>query len=199
MKISRRAWLAAPWLAALLIAAAPAFAQTTQPPQTAPRVLLDTSEGKIVFELNAEKAPRTVENFLDYVRAGFYNGTIFHRVMPNFMIQGGGFTPLMTEKSTRPPIANESKNGLKNDRGTVAMARKPDPNSATAQFFINVVDNDRLNYPSFDGAGYAVFGRVVEGMDVVDKIKAVETTTHGPNQNVPVKPVLIREAKLVSK
>ncbi len=183
------------WLIALLAIALPAFAQSDK----VPRVTLETSEGKIVLELNAEKAPKSVENFLEYVRAGFYNGTIFHRVIPNFMIQGGGMTQMMTEKATRAPIPNESKNGLKNDRGTIAMARKPDPNSATAQFFINVVDNDRLNYPSFDGYGYAVFGRVVEGMDVVDKIKSVETANNGPHQNVPVKPVLIRDAKITSK
>jgi peptidyl-prolyl cis-trans isomerase A (cyclophilin A) len=185
------------WLTALLALCLPAFAQADK--DKSPRVALETSEGRIVLELNAEKAPKTVENFLEYVRSGQYNGTIFHRVIPGFMIQGGGFTQLMTEKPTRPPIPNESRNGLKNDRGTIAMARKPEPNSATAQFFINLVDNDRLNYPSFDGYGYAVFGRVVEGMDVVDRIKAVETATNGPYQNVPVKPIVIREARILPK
>jgi peptidyl-prolyl cis-trans isomerase A (cyclophilin A) len=170
-------------LAALsLAAAAPAFAQ---------KVKLVTSEGDIVVELDAAKAPKTVENFLQYVKAGHYNGTVFHRVIANFMIQGGGKTPDQKEKPTRPPIGLESRNGLTNQRGTIAMARTNDPNSATAQFFINVKDNDFLNQAqSRDGNGYAVFGKVIEGMDVVDKIRVVPTG----QDDVPVKPVIIRQA-----
>ena len=165
-----------------LAAAAPAFAQ---------KVRFTTSEGDIVVELDAAKAPKTVDNFMQYVKAGQYNGTVFHRVIANFMIQGGGMTPDMKEKPTRAPIGLESKNGLTNQRGTVAMARTNDPNSATAQFFINVKDNDFLNQPqSRDGNGYAVFGKVIEGMDVVDKIRVVPT---GPG-DVPVTPVIIKKA-----
>jgi peptidyl-prolyl cis-trans isomerase A (cyclophilin A) len=131
------------------------------------------------------------------VRAGFYNGTVFHRVIENFMVQGGGFTADMKQKPTRAAIAAESTNGLKNERGTIAMARTSDPNSATSQFFINVVDNPRLDYPSFDGTGYTVFGRVVEGLDVVDKIKATATGNVGPHGNVPLKPILIQSAKVL--
>ena len=170
-------------LAALsLAAAAPALAQ---------KIKFVTSEGDIVVELDAAKAPKTVENFLQYVKAGHYNGTVFHRVIANFMIQGGGMTPDLKEKATRPPIGLESRNGLANQRGTVAMARTNDPNSATAQFFINVKDNDFLNQPqSRDGNGYAVFGKVIEGMDVVDKIRVVPI---GPG-DVPVTPVIIKKA-----
>jgi len=178
--------------AALTLGATAASAQGT-----APRVALETSEGRIVLELAPKEAPKTVDNFLAYVKAGHYDGTVFHRVIPTFMIQGGGFGPDMAERSTRPPIPIESKNGLKNARGTVAMARRGDPNSATAQFFINVVDNASLDYPSFDGHGYAVFGKVVEGMDVVDKIKAVPTGNRGPYQNVPLTPVTIKSARVV--
>ncbi len=161
----------------------------------AQKVLLNTSMGDIVIELDAAKAPKTVENFLQYVKDGHYNGTIFHRVIDNFMIQGGGMTPDLKEKPTRPPIPLESRNGLKNDRGTVAMARTNVPDSATSQFFINVKNNDFLNAAqSPDGNGYAVFGTVVSGMDVVDKIRAVSTTTQGMNQNVPAKPVIIQKA-----
>ena len=163
-------------------AAAPAFAQ---------KVKLVTSEGDIVVELDAAKAPKTVENFLQYVKAGHYNGTVFHRVIANFMIQGGGMTADLKEKSTRPPIGLESRTGLTNQRGTIAMARTNDPNSATAQFFINVKDNDFLNQAQArDGNGYAVFGKVIEGMDVVDKIRVVPT---GPG-DVPVTPVTIKRA-----
>ena len=170
-------------LAALSLAAAtPALAQ---------KVKFVTSEGDIVVELDAAKAPKTVENFLQYVKAGHYNGTVFHRVIANFMIQGGGMTPDLKEKATLPPIGLESRNGLANQRGTVAMARTNDPNSATAQFFINVKDNDFLNQPqSRDGNGYTVFGKVIEGMDVVDKIRVVPT---GPG-DVPVTPVIIKKA-----
>jgi peptidyl-prolyl cis-trans isomerase B (cyclophilin B) len=164
-----------------------------------PVVLLETTKGDIRIELDADKAPKTVENFLAYVDAGHYDGTIFHRVIPGFMIQGGGFTPAMEQKKTRSPIENEAANGLDNDRGTLAMARTSDPDSATAQFFINVVDNDFLNHKSPDprGMGYAVFGHVTEGMDVVDAIAGVPTTSKGPHQNVPAEPVVIESAKRV--
>lgn len=162
-----------------------------------PQVDLKTSAGDIRIELYPSKAPKTVENFLRYVRDGHYNGTIFHRVIPGFMIQGGGMTPSMGQKPTRPPIPIESRNGLKNDTGTIAMARTSDPNSATAQFFINVNDNDFLNYPGQDGNGYTVFGKVVSGMDVVNKIVSVPTGSQGMHQNVPRTPVLIESASVV--
>ena len=182
----------------LLFCAALTLGATTASAQgTAPRVALETSAGRIVIELAPKEAPKTVDNFLAYVKAGHYDGTVFHRVIPTFMVQGGGFGPDMSERSTRPPIPLESKNGLKNARGTVAMARRSDPNSATAQFFINVVDNASLDYPSFDGNGYAVFGKVVEGMDVVDKIKDVPTGSRGGHQNVPEAPVTIKSARIV--
>jgi peptidyl-prolyl cis-trans isomerase A (cyclophilin A) len=184
------------WLLAVLsglllgLANGPAWAQ---------KVKLDTSLGEIVIELDAAKAPRSVANFLEYVKAGHYNGTVFHRVIPNFMIQGGGFDADMNQKPTRAPIPLESKNGLKNVRGSVAMARTSVPDSATAQFFINLKDNaflDSANTP--DGTGYAVFGKVVSGMEVVDKIWAVPTANKGPYQNVPVTPVIIRKASVES-
>ena len=162
--------------------------------QTAPRVQLTTSMGEIVLELNPTKAPRTVENFLQYVRERHYDGTIFHRVIDGFMIQGGGFTPDMQQKPTRAPIVLEAGNGLKNEAYTVAMARTSDPHSATAQFFINVKNNPMLDAPQPDGYGYAVFGKVVRGMDVVDKIKAVPTGNRGMHQNVPLTPVTILSA-----
>ncbi|MCH2241147.1 MAG: peptidylprolyl isomerase [Aquabacterium sp.] len=158
-------------------------------------VTLSTTQGDIVILLDAAKAPKTVENFLGYVRAGHYNGTVFHRVISNFMIQGGGFTPDMKEKPTRAPIPLESRNGLANKRGTVAMARTMEPNSATAQFFINVKDNAFLDQPnSPDGNGYAVFGQVIKGMDVVDKIRKVPTGSRGPFDDVPREPVVIKQA-----
>jgi cyclophilin family peptidyl-prolyl cis-trans isomerase len=162
-----------------------------------PVVLLTTSFGLIKIELWADKAPETVKNFLQYVDDGFYDGTIFHRVIDNFMIQGGGFTPEMKQKPTRPPIKNEAAAELKNDRGTIAMARTMIVDSATAQFFINVVDNSPLNHKnkSQNGFGYAVFGRVIEGMDVVDKIKSVQTVSSGPFQDVPTQAVTIESAK----
>lgn len=164
---------------------------------SAQSVRLATSMGDIVVELDAQKAPVTTKNFLQYVQAGQYDGTIFHRVIPGFMIQGGGMTPDMREKPTREPIPLENKAGLSNRRGTLAMARTMDPNSATAQFFINVVDNPMLDPAnSRDGNGYAVFGKVVQGMDVVDKIRAVPTTRAGMHQDVPVQPVLIKKATL---
>ena len=168
--------------AAALLAGGAAWAQ---------KVRLATSAGDIVVELDAAKAPKSVANFLEYVKAGHYDGTIFHRVIANFMIQGGGMTADMKEKPTRAPVPLESRNGLLNQRGTVAMARTPDPNSATAQFFINVKDNDFLNQAQArDGNGYAVFGKVVEGMDVVDKIRVTPT---GPG-DVPQQPIVIRKA-----
>jgi peptidyl-prolyl cis-trans isomerase A (cyclophilin A) len=159
-----------------------------------PVVVLDTSLGAITLELYPDKAPITVENFLKYVDEGFYDNLIFHRVMPGFMVQGGGMTDQMVEKSEgkHQPIKNESSNGLSNDRGTVAMARTANPNSATCQFFINHVDNPNLNTY---GGGYTVFGKVIDGIDVVDKIAKAPTTTRGPHENVPLKPVYIKSAK----
>ena len=182
-------WLAASILGAQAWAAQPAAAAAT-------RVAFETSEGRIVVEVQADKAPKSVANFLQYVNDAFYDGTIFHRVISGFMIQGGGFTPAMVQKPTRSPVPIESTNGLKNVRGSVAMARTADPNSATAQFFINVVDNPRLDYPSFDGYGYTVFGNVVEGMDVVDKIRAVATGRREGFENVPLTPVVIKTARI---
>ena len=162
-----------------------------------PKVVLETDKGKIVIELFQDKAPKTVKNFLDYVDAGHYNNTIFHRVIPNFMIQGGGMSVSMKEKPTKPPVKNEADNGVKNERGTVAMARTQVPDSATAQFFINTVDNDFLNFKdkSIQGWGYAVFGKVVEGMDVVDAIAKVKTGNRGGHQDVPVDSVVIIKAE----
>lgn len=162
----------------------------------APRVALETSMGEIVLELDAQQAPVTVENFLAYVNDGFYDGTIFHRVIEGFMIQGGGFTPEMAQKPTRGAITNEADNGLRNDRGTVAMARLPEPHSATAQFFVNTVDNTFLNHRSktAQGWGYAVFGRVVSGMEVVDAIAEVKTGARGAAKDVPLEAVVIQRA-----
>ncbi len=167
----------------------------------APMVELQTSQGKIVIELNAEKAPKTVENFVKYVNQGFYNDTVFHRVIDGFMIQGGGMTKDMKEKPTSGKIRNEANNGLKNKRGTIVMARTPDPHSASSQFFINLVDNAFLDFTSEQSPqtwGYAVFGRVVEGMDVVDRIAKVKTGNSGMHQNVPVEPVIIKSVTLIS-
>jgi peptidyl-prolyl cis-trans isomerase A (cyclophilin A) len=162
-------------------------------PPTGAVVVLETSAGTIKLRLDREKAPLTVDNFLKYVKAHHYDGTIFHRVIPGFMIQGGGMTADMKEKAARPPIKNEASNGLRNSRGTIAMARTSDPNSATAQFFINVKDNHSLDF-GIGGAGYAVFGEVTEGMDVVDRIVGVPTTSRGPHQNVPTTPITIQRA-----
>ncbi|MGD8408458.1 MAG: peptidylprolyl isomerase [Thiohalophilus sp.] len=161
-------------------------------------VKLHTNKGTIVLELNAEKAPKTVENFLDYARNGFYDGTIFHRVIDGFMIQGGGMEPGMSEKKTNAPIQNEANNGLTNERGTIAMARTPDPHSATAQFFINVSDNTFLNFraETMDGWGYCVFGKVVDGMDVVDSIRNVETGSFGFHQDVPKEDIVIESVEV---
>jgi peptidyl-prolyl cis-trans isomerase B (cyclophilin B) len=162
-------------------------------------VELHTNHGVIKLELDAEKAPKTVENFLSYVKNGHYDNTVFHRVIDGFMIQGGGFEPGMNQKPTAAPINNEANNGLKNDNGTVAMARTNDPHSATAQFFINVKDNDFLNHssPTPQGWGYTVFGKVVDGMDVVEKIKKVRTGSKGFHQDVPVDDVVIEKAVVV--
>jgi cyclophilin family peptidyl-prolyl cis-trans isomerase len=185
----------------------PAEPPTTKPAQTRPDddtaplvyVLMKTSLGEIVLELNREKAPISVKNFLSYTDKEFYDGTIFHRVMSTFMIQGGGFTPDMQKKKTDPPIKNEWKNGLKNVRGSVAMARLPrQPDSATGQFFINVKDNYGLDQPR-DGAGYAVFGKVVTGMKVVEAIRDVPTTTKGRFANLPTEPVVIQKVTRLSK
>ena len=179
----------------LLMSAAAATAVSLALPAYAQRVKLTTSAGDIVLELDREKAPKTVDNFLQYVRAGHYNGTIFHRVIETFMIQGGGMDAKLNEKPTRAPIPLEARNGLTNVRGTVAMARTGDPNSATAQFFINVVDNNFLDAANArDGNGYAVFGKVVEGMDVADRIRTVPTSTRGMQANVPTMPVTIQKA-----
>ena len=166
---------------------------------THPKVLLSTNKGDITLELDAEKAPKTVQNFLDYVQSGFYDGTVFHRVINNFMVQGGGFEVGMNQKDTNAPIENEANNGLKNDVYTVAMARTNDPHSATAQFFINVSDNDFLNHtnPTPNGWGYAVFGKVVEGTEVVDSIKGVKTGSKGFHQDVPVEDVVIQSATVL--
>lgn len=164
----------------------------------APTVVLETSEGDITIELNPEKAPKTVANFLGYVDSGHYDGTIFHRVVSNFMIQGGGMDAQMFERDTLGPIENEADNGLGNERGTIAMARTSDPHSATAQFFINAVDkNGFLNHTSKAGSGwgYCVFGRVTDGLDVVDKIRGVATGRRGMHDNVPLKPIVIQKAR----
>ena len=176
--------------ATLASLALPAFAAN-------PMIEMKTSEGDIVVEVFADKAPRSAENFVQYVRDGFYDGTVFHRVIDGFMIQGGGFDAKMNQKATRTPIENEAKNGLKNERGTLAMARTADPHSASAQFFINLVPNPPLDYPSRDGWGYAVFAKVVKGMDVVDKIAKAPTANLGYHQNVPVEPVVVESARVV--
>ncbi|MCE2871180.1 MAG: peptidyl-prolyl cis-trans isomerase [Oxalobacteraceae bacterium] len=160
-------------------------------------VVLTTNHGAITVELDAEKAPKSVENFVNYVKSGHYDGTIFHRIIDGFMIQGGGFDSDMKQKSTNDPVDNEANNGLKNDRYTLAMARTSDPHSATAQFFINVGDNDFLNYPGSDGWGYAVFGRVTEGKDVVDAIRAVKTGRKSMFSDVPLEEVVIEKAELI--
>jgi peptidyl-prolyl cis-trans isomerase B (cyclophilin B) len=160
-------------------------------------VILTTNHGQITLELDAAKAPKTVENFLNYVKSGHYDGTIFHRVIDGFMIQGGGFSPDMKQKSTNETVENEANNGLTNDRYTVAMARTSDPHSASAQFFINVSDNDFLNYPGSDGWGYCVFGKVTAGTEVVDKIGKVETGRRSMFSDVPTEDVLIEKAEIV--
>ena len=175
------------------------FMITTNSQAETTMVKMDTNHGSIMLELDAENAPNTVANFLTYANEGFYDGTIFHRVISNFMIQGGGFTDDMNQKTTHDPIKNEANNGLSNITGSIAMARTGDPHSATAQFFINVKDNDFLNFSSEtpQGWGYAVFGKVTEGMDVVNKIKDVPTTTKGPYQDVPAETVIIEKVTVV--
>lgn len=179
---------------ALMLAGVPAVSAEN------PKVLLETSKGMIVLELYPDKAPETVKNFLDYVDAKYYDGTIFHRVIPKFMVQGGGFTADMKRKTPRAPIKNEADQGLKNNRGTISMARTGDPHSATAQFFINTINNDFLNHRSKtqQGWGYAAFGQVVEGMDTVDAISAVKTGTRGGFRDVPAEPVVIKSAKRIN-
>lgn len=170
-----------------------------KPMSTNPQVKLHTNMGDMLIELDAEKAPKTVENFLTYVKEGFYDGTVFHRVINNFMVQGGGFEVGMKQKQTHAAVENEANNGLKNDRYTLAMARTGDPHSATAQFFINVADNDFLNFtaPTPNGWGYTVFGKIIEGTEVVDEIKKVKTGNKGFHQDVPVDDVIIETATLV--
>ncbi|MFT0518894.1 peptidylprolyl isomerase [Pseudomonas faucium] len=179
----------------LLTACSVAFATSVMASDKTPHVLLDTSFGPVEIELNAEKAPISTKNFLEYVDSGFYNNTIFHRVIPGFMVQGGGFTEQMVQKPTRDPIRNEASNGLQNTRGTLSMARTSDPNSATSQFFINVADNDFLN-PGRD-RGYAVFGKVTKGMEVVDQIVNSPTTVKKGMRDVPADPVFIKSAKRI--
>ena len=202
MKISRRIALAGmAGLVAGALALSPFTASAQQAPQAqakVQRVQFTTSAGKFTIEVYPDAAPNTVANFMEYVNSGFYNGTIFHRVINGFMVQGGGYDRDMKEKPTRPPIPLEAQNGLKNKVGTVAMARTANPNSATAQFFINVVDNPNLDYPNPDGNGYAVFGKVVEGMDTIEKIKTTPTRSYGPMSNVPSTPVVIESASAVA-
>ena len=166
-----------------------------------PVVELDTNMGAIVIELNEEKAPKTVENFLNYVKSGHYDGTIFHRIIDGFMIQGGGMDAEMNEKSTNAPVENEADNGLKNDAGTIAMARTQDPHSATSQFFVNVKDNDFLNHSgkNMQGWGYTVFGKVTSGMDVIDKMRGVPTGRFGMHADVPNEPVVINSATIITQ
>ncbi len=185
-------------LAALMLAIS-SFTSYAEGGNALPQVKLTTSHGDIVIELNADKAPNTVANFISYVEDGFYAGTIFHRVIKDFMVQGGGFDENFEQKSVKAPIQNEANNGLSNMKGTIAMARTGDPHSATAQFFINTVDNDFLNFRGESGAawGYAVFGQVVEGMDVVDAIRAVKTGSRGHHQDVPADNIVIISASVV--
>ncbi|MBK8090792.1 MAG: peptidyl-prolyl cis-trans isomerase [Verrucomicrobiaceae bacterium] len=193
----------APTLAAIAFLfaglAGPTQAQENQPVSDAKpvKIVMETSKGSIELELDAAKAPKTVANFVSYVKKGHYDGTIFHRVIPNFMIQGGGFTADMNQKPAPDRVENEAKNGLKNARGTIAMARTNDPHSASSQFFINHKDNSNLDYPSFDGWGYAVFGKVTKGIEVVDAIAAVPTGRAGPHGDVPTEPITIKSVKVV--
>jgi len=180
-------------LAVALPLAFAAFARAAEPPV----VIIETSLGNITLELDSGRAPKSVENFLKYLKEGFYTDTVFHRVIPGFMIQGGGVTADMQRKPTHPPIENEAQNGLKNVRGSLAMARTSEINSGTSQFFINTKDNTSLDHKGpGPGFGYAVFGKVIQGMDVVDKIEQVKTTTRGPHENVPLEPVTIKAVRL---
>ena len=189
----------APTLAALVITFAgltgTTSAQTVSDAKPV-KIVMETSKGTIELELDAAKAPISVANFVKYVKKGFYDGLIFHRVIPDFMIQGGGFSPDMQQKEPDAQIENEAKNGLKNVKGSIAMARTPNPHSASSQFFINLKDNSFLDYPGQDGWGYCVFGKVTKGMDVVDAMATVETGRKGPHGDVPVEPILIKSAKL---
>lgn len=194
MRLSQARWVR--W-GALLLWASSIVAPTAAHAEPAPRVKVQTSQGDFVLELQPEKAPKTVENFLRYVADKHYDSTVFHRVIDGFMVQGGGFTANMAQKPTRSPIALEASNGLKNDRGTIAMARTANPNSATSQFFINVANNDGLNAPQPDGYGYAVFGKVVSGMETIDKIRTVAVGNQGGFQNVPLTPLTINAINLV--
>jgi peptidyl-prolyl cis-trans isomerase B (cyclophilin B) len=188
------------WLILTLIFPAAPLSSHAQQKATLPQVRMETTMGAVQIELYPDKAPQTVENFLSYVNSGFYDGTIFHRVIKAFMIQGGGFDASMKQKAGQPPIQNEADNGLKNLTGTIAMARTPDPHSATSQFFINVKDNGFLDHTgqSPNGWGYCVFGRVVDGMDIVHKIEAVATTQRDGHADVPVEPVIIKKASVVA-
>ena len=189
------------FVSAILFIATSMAAQAATTSTDAPIVKLETSHGDITLQLDAKAAPKTVENFIRYVEDGFYNGTIFHRVIRDFMVQGGGFDAQMNKKQTRAPVKNEADNGLKNVRGSVAMARTQNPHSATAQFFINTVDNAFLDFsaPNPRGWGYAVFGKVVEGMETVDKIRAVTTGNKGRFRDVPIETVTINKASLVTQ
>ena len=188
-------------ISTLLIAGTYCLTAAQQAATESPEVSISTSKGEIVVRLNPAKAPKTVANFIEYVKSGFYEGTIFHRVIKGFMVQGGGLTPDMNKKKTREPVQNEADNRLSNRRGTIAMARTNDPHSATAQFFINTVNNNGLDFKakSQAGWGYCVFGRVIKGMDVVDAIEGVETSSNGMMQNVPVVPILIKKVELLGK
>ncbi len=201
MTFGRTIWTSVT-LASLAVMGMLALSTTKAAAADKPSVVIETSLGNVTVQLEPEKAPKTVENFLKYVDKAFYNGTIFHRVIPTFMIQGGGFTEDMKEKKTDDPVKNESlafnKNGMSNVRGTIAMARTNDPNSATSQFFINLFDRNK-NLDTYDNAGYTAFGTVTEGMDVVDKIAKVETETRGPHDDVPKKTVLIKSIKRKAK
>lgn len=192
----RKLMLAGALMASLMTGVTMAADEVKAPPLY---VEMDTNLGNVVFELDEAKAPVTVENFKNYVDDGFYDGLIFHRVIDGFMVQGGGFDADMKQKKTAAPIKIESDNGLKNVRGSIAMARTMDPNSATSQFFINTQDNTFLDYPGQDGYGYTVFGKVVEGMDVIDKMEKVKTTSKAMHQDVPVKPIVIESMKFVEK
>ncbi len=183
----------------LLLASTLSFAKENNMSTASPKVKLQTTLGDIIIQLNSEKAPLSTQNFLTYVKEGFYDGTIFHRIIPGFMAQGGGFTEDFSQKQTHAPIKNEADNGLKNDRGSIAMARTPDPDSATAQFFINYKNNDFLNYsaPTANGWGYAVFGQVIEGMDVVDSMADVPTGNRSGHQDVPKTAIIIEKALII--
>ncbi len=185
----------------LLLTSNLSFAKENKMSDDQIKVQFQTTLGNFVIQVNSEKAPISAENFLTYVKEGFYDGTIFHRIIPGFMAQGGGFTPDFDQKAVHDPIKNEADNGLKNTRGTVAMARTPDPDSATAQFFINYKDNSFLDYtsPTPNGWGYAVFGEVVEGMDVVDEMAKQPTGNHGPHQDVPKTPIIIEKAVIITE